>query len=79
MLIVPSLYEAWGLVVHEGLAYGLPVAVTDQVGAGDDLIDPGVNGYVVPAGSAEGLAHAMRCSLALEYRQRLARAGERTQ
>jgi glycosyltransferase involved in cell wall biosynthesis len=60
MLMVPSLYEAWGLVVHEGLAYGLPVVVTDQVGAGDDLIDPGVNGYVVPPGSAEALANAMR-------------------
>jgi glycosyltransferase involved in cell wall biosynthesis len=34
--------------------------VTDQVGAGDDLIDPGVNGYVVPAWSAEALANAMR-------------------
>ena len=60
VLVVPSLYEPWGLVVHEGLAYGLPVIVTDQVGAGDDLIDTGVNGYVVRAGSAEGLAGAMR-------------------
>ena len=59
-LIVPSLYEAWGLVVHEGLAHGLPVITTDQVGAADDLIDPGVNGYVVPAGSAGALAEAMR-------------------
>jgi glycosyltransferase involved in cell wall biosynthesis len=59
VLVVPSLYEPWGLVVHEGLAYGLPVIVTDQVGAGDDLIDPGTNGYVVPAGSSEPLAEAM--------------------
>jgi glycosyltransferase involved in cell wall biosynthesis len=60
VLVVPSLYEPWGLVVHEGLAYGLPVIVTDQVAAGDDLIDPGVNGYVVPAGSSPALAEAMR-------------------
>ena len=53
VLIVPSLYEPWGLVVHEGLAHGLPVIATDQVGAGDDLIESGMNGYVVPAGSAE--------------------------
>jgi glycosyltransferase involved in cell wall biosynthesis len=59
VLVVPSLYEPWGLVVHEGLAYGLPVIVTDQVGAGDDLIDPGTNGYVVSAGSSEALAEAM--------------------
>jgi len=59
-LIVPSLYEPWGLVVHEGLAHGVPVITTDQVGAADDLLDPGVNGYVVPAGSAPALAEAMR-------------------
>ncbi len=60
LLIVPSLYEPWGLVVHEGLAHGLPVVVTDQVGAGDDLIDSGTNGYVVRAGSAHALAEVMR-------------------
>jgi glycosyltransferase involved in cell wall biosynthesis len=60
VLVVPSLYEAWGLVVHEGLAHGRPVIATDQVGAADDLIDPGVNGYVVPAASAEETARAMR-------------------
>jgi glycosyltransferase involved in cell wall biosynthesis len=60
LLVVPSLYEPWGLVVHEGLAHGLPVIVTDQVGAGDDLIESGKNGYVVPTGSSEGLADAMR-------------------
>jgi len=60
VLVVPSLYEPWGLVVHEGLAHGLPVIVTDQVGAADDLIDRGTNGFVVPTGSAAGLADAMR-------------------
>ena len=58
-LVVPSLYEPWGLVVHEGLAHGLPVVATDQVGAADDLVDPGVNGYVVAAESAAELGEAM--------------------
>jgi glycosyltransferase involved in cell wall biosynthesis len=58
-LIVPSLYEPWGLVVHEGLGNGLPVIASDQVAAADDLVDSGVNGYVVPTGSAEALASAM--------------------
>jgi glycosyltransferase involved in cell wall biosynthesis len=60
VLVVPSFFEPWGLVVHEGLAYGLPVIATDQVAAADDLIDPGLNGYVVPAGSDAALASAMR-------------------
>jgi glycosyltransferase involved in cell wall biosynthesis len=58
-LVVPSLFEPWGLVVHEGLAHGLPVIATDQVAAADDLVDSGVNGYVVRAGSHEALAEAM--------------------
>jgi glycosyltransferase involved in cell wall biosynthesis len=59
VLVVPSLYEPWGLVVHEGLASGLPVIATDQVGAADDLIGREVNGYVVAAGAAEELREAM--------------------
>ena len=46
-------------MVHEGLAYGLPVIATDQVGAADDLIRSGVNGYVVAPGSSDALAAAM--------------------
>src|SRR5262245_3643198 len=52
-LVVPSLYEPWGLVVHEGLGNGLPVIASDQVAAADDLVESGVNGYVVRTGSAE--------------------------
>ena len=60
VLVVPSHFEPWGLVVHEGLAHGLPVIATDQVAAADDLVDSGVNGYVVPVGSQEAFARAMR-------------------
>jgi glycosyltransferase involved in cell wall biosynthesis len=59
VLVVPSLYEPWGLVVHEGLAYGLPVITTDEVGAAGDLIERDVNGYVAAAGSADDLREAM--------------------
>jgi glycosyltransferase involved in cell wall biosynthesis len=69
-LVVPSLYEPWGLVVHEGLAYGLSVITTDQVGAADDLVEPGVNGYVASAGSAEALAEAMNAFAAWTPDQR---------
>jgi glycosyltransferase involved in cell wall biosynthesis len=58
-LVLASHYEVWGLVVNEALAYELPVIATDQVGAGDDLIDAGINGLIVPAGSSKALAGAM--------------------
>jgi glycosyltransferase involved in cell wall biosynthesis len=60
VLVVPSPCEPWGLVVHEGLAYGLSVIATDQVGAGNDLLDPGANDYVIPAGSSQALAEGMQ-------------------
>jgi 1,2-diacylglycerol 3-alpha-glucosyltransferase len=77
-LVVPSLYEPWGLVVHEGLGNGLPVIASNQVAAADDLVEGGVNGYVVPAGSADALASAMRdlASWSTAHRER---AGDRSQ
>jgi glycosyltransferase involved in cell wall biosynthesis len=46
-LILPSIYlEAFGLVVAEALALGVPVVVSDRAGAAA-LVQPGVNGFVV--------------------------------
>jgi glycosyltransferase involved in cell wall biosynthesis len=59
-LVLPSSYEVWGLVVNEALAHGLPAIVSDQVGAGVDLVEEDVTGYTVPVGSASALAEAMR-------------------
>ena len=48
---LPSVeHETWGLVVNEALNFGLPVVVTDKVGCAADLVRPGWNGFVVPAG-----------------------------
>jgi glycosyltransferase involved in cell wall biosynthesis len=59
VLVVPSLYEPWGLVVHEGLSHGLPVVTTHEVGAADDLIEDGANGALTPPGDVQALASAM--------------------
>jgi len=58
-LVLPSREEQWGLVVNEALAMGLPVLVSENVGARDALVRQGVNGYVFEADNAEGLAGAM--------------------
>jgi glycosyltransferase involved in cell wall biosynthesis len=60
VLILPALYDVWGLVVNEAQGCGLPVITTDQVGAAADWIDPGVTGLIVPAGSVDAFAGAMR-------------------
>ncbi|MGH9904076.1 MAG: glycosyltransferase, partial [Pyrinomonadaceae bacterium] len=45
LLVLPSRWDGWGLVVNEAFAAGVPVIVSDCCGAAD-LIDHGVNGYV---------------------------------
>jgi glycosyltransferase involved in cell wall biosynthesis len=77
VLVLPALYDVWGLVVNEAQEYGLPVITTDQVGAAADLIDPGVTGLIVPAGSVDAFAGAMR-ELGGWTREQRQRCGERT-
>ena len=53
-LVLPSVSEAWGLVVNEAMASGLPVIVSNRCGCVNDLVEPGRNGFVFdPANPAE--------------------------
>lgn len=45
--------EAWGLVVNESMANGLPVITTDACVAGLELIENGKNGFIVPVGAVD--------------------------
>ncbi len=60
IFILPSLEEVWGYVVNEAMASGLPVIVSDVVGAADEIVDDGKTGIIVPTGSAKALADAIR-------------------
>ncbi len=56
-LLVPSVwYETFGFTVLEALSYGVPVVVSDHVGAKDIV---GKCGVVVEAGSVESLKQAI--------------------
>lgn len=59
-LILFSSYEAWGLVVNEALASGVPCIVSDKVGARYDLVE-GDNpaGVVVDSNNVMDLSRAM--------------------
>lgn len=53
--------ECWGLVVNEAFSQGCPVVVTDAVGAAaSGLVTDGRNGFIVPEGSPDHLASALR-------------------
>jgi glycosyltransferase involved in cell wall biosynthesis len=65
VLVLPSIAtrtfrEPWGLVINEAMNRGLPVIVSDAVGAAaGGLVRDGVNGLVVEAGDSDALAHAI--------------------
>lgn len=43
--VLPSRFEPWGVVVHEFAAAGLPLILSDSVGAADSFLIDGVNGF----------------------------------
>jgi glycosyltransferase involved in cell wall biosynthesis len=55
-----SLRETWGVVVNEAAACGLPLVLSDRVGAAYDLLRSGENGYLVRAGDAGAAAEALK-------------------
>ncbi|MCX5892544.1 MAG: glycosyltransferase family 4 protein [Deltaproteobacteria bacterium] len=64
VLVLPSVFEPWGLVVNEVMNAGRAVIVSDQVGCGPDLVRNGENGYIFPAGDRAALAELLRKVLA---------------
>ena len=58
LFVLPSRYDGWGVVVNEALGSGLPIIVTDRVGA-RDLVKNGSNGFITPTGDVDILAQAL--------------------
>jgi glycosyltransferase involved in cell wall biosynthesis len=72
--VVPSIEDGFCRVVLEAMASGVPVIITDRVGA-KDLVTDGCEGYIVPAGDpgaiAERISHLQSHPV---VRDRMARA-----
>ena len=58
VLIFPSLFDGFGLVITEAMSQGTPVIATNR-SAGPDLIDHGKNGWLVEAGSTLELKNSI--------------------
>jgi glycosyltransferase involved in cell wall biosynthesis len=52
--------EPWAVVVNEAAACGLPLVLSDRVGAAHDLLRDGLNGTLVRAGDVAAAARALR-------------------
>lgn len=57
LLVLPSVEEAFGLVIVQALQCGVPCVVSDRVGA-KDLLREGKTGSIVAFGDVEGFARA---------------------
>jgi glycosyltransferase involved in cell wall biosynthesis len=60
LMVLPSSYDAFGVVVNEAMLCGCPVAASDHVGAARDLIAHGRSGFVFPCGNVEALAEILQ-------------------
>jgi glycosyltransferase involved in cell wall biosynthesis len=76
VVVLPSLSEGLGRVLVEAMATATPVIGTD-VGGIPDLIENGVNGFLVPPDDAPALAQRLRWMLAAPRRARaMGQAGQ---
>lgn len=75
--VLPSLYEPWGVVVHEHACVGLPLLLSDAVGAGERFLEPGVNGHLHRAGDKADLQRSLLRMIQASD-QELIRMGDRS-
>src|SRR5262249_3117283 len=74
IFVLPSRHDGWGVVVNEALGAGLPMIVSDRVGA-CDLVEDGAKGLITCAGDVEELADALlQLGLSQEMRRSFAAA-----
>lgn len=66
VLVVPSVYEGLPMVIMEAMRAGVPCVATD-VGGTAEIIEDGINGFLVEVDDVETMAD--RCSILLENRE----------
>lgn len=58
VFVFPSLFEGFGLVITEAMSQGTPVITTDRT-AGPDIMTHGKDGWLIEAGSTEGIVETI--------------------
>jgi glycosyltransferase involved in cell wall biosynthesis len=74
-LILPSVSDHWGLVVHEAAACGALLIVSDATGASEDLCGP-TNSRIIRAASEEDMVQAFQWAASLTEKALIAASQE---
>ncbi len=75
IFVLPSFSEGLPVALMEALAAGVPVITTAVAGIGE-LVEDGINGYLIPPGAIEPLAQRLELLLDdASLRQRMGQAG----
>lgn len=53
VVVLPTIYDAFGLSALEAMAAGRPVIVSQNCAAGSDVVRDGIDGYIVPIRDVE--------------------------
>jgi glycosyltransferase involved in cell wall biosynthesis len=79
LFVLPSLYEPWGVVVHEAAFAGLPLLVSDAVGSADAFLENGRNGWLIPHGDTSAMIEGIDryAQLSLEQKQAMSNHSKR--
>jgi glycosyltransferase involved in cell wall biosynthesis len=63
LMVLPSEYEPFAVVVNEAMCCGCPVIVSDHVGAARDLVAPVRSSFIYPCGDVAALAAALQTAV----------------
>src|SRR6267142_2283850 len=75
LMVLPSDYEPFAVVVNEAMCCGCPVVASDHVGAARDLVAPVAPQFIFPCGDVDALAAVLKDALSDRARlQSIARA-----
>ena len=77
VFVLPSHRDAWGVVIHESAAAGLPLIVSEACGAHPAFLKDGYNGYIHKPGNKDDLKAAMKKIMVLSDEE-LFEMGERS-
>lgn len=65
VFILPSRFEPWGVVVHEYAASGFPLLLSNKVGAKEQFLQVGKNGFEFEAGNVKSIKLALQKVIAM--------------